>query len=287
MKKWMIASTAAVALVIGGTAVWFATQGGQEVQIHEANSGVTSPLDLVLQQDEGFTCTDGDGDGFADQFPLLRCENGTVVCTDANGDGLDDTYTGLRCPQSGGSAGSPSGVSGQDSTAGQGNKNQNDNEQAEPEDQGEDQQGENEQDEQNQQGDQNGDQQDAADAAACDPGVTHPVGSRLATQYGVSYETIMGYFCGQPHYGFGQIKHAYAVAEITGISVDEVFALRESGLGWGQIKQQYGLIGGGHGNGNGPIPKDDTRNGNGNGNGNGHGHGYGHDKHQNEDDNGD
>jgi len=99
--------------------------------------------------------------------------------------------------------------------------------------------------------------------------VAHPTASSLAETYGVTYEEVMGWFCGsvasQPEsdgegeedgekpqeveeeddlgddseaghkVGFGQIMLALHTAETTGESVDELLARRSAGEGWGQI----------------------------------------------------
>lgn len=64
----------------------------------------------------------------------------------------------------------------------------------------------------------------------------HPTGLTLAQRYGVPYEEIMTWFC--QGYGFGEIDLAYSLASVAGLDVEEVFELRASGLGWGQIKKQ-------------------------------------------------
>ncbi|HRE26407.1 MAG TPA: hypothetical protein PK954_07215 [Anaerolineales bacterium] len=53
----------------------------------------------------------------------------------------------------------------------------------------------------------------------------------------------MGWFC--QGYGFGEIELAYGLAAESDLTVVEVFALRQSGLGWGQIMQQLGALPGG------------------------------------------
>lgn len=68
-----------------------------------------------------------------------------------------------------------------------------------------------------------------------------PKGQTLATRFGVPYEEIMGWFC--QGYGFGEVELAYELAIQAGRPVTEIFALRQSGLGWGQIKQQVKLMG--------------------------------------------
>ena len=69
-----------------------------------------------------------------------------------------------------------------------------------------------------------------------------PKGAQLAAQYGVPYEEIMGWFC--QHFGFGEIDLAYGLSRQYNLSVVQIFDLRRSGLGWGQIKQMLakGLI---------------------------------------------
>jgi hypothetical protein len=58
---------------------------------------------------------------------------------------------------------------------------------------------------------------------------------RLAQRFNVPYEEIMGWFC--QGYGFGEIDLAYGLSQQTGKPVADIFALRKSGMGWGQIKQ--------------------------------------------------
>jgi len=63
----------------------------------------------------------------------------------------------------------------------------------------------------------------------------HPEGLRLASRWGVSYNEIMSWFC--QGYGFGEIDLAYELAGQSGKPVAEVFSMRASGMGWGNIKQ--------------------------------------------------
>jgi hypothetical protein len=114
---------------------------------------------------------------------------------------------------------------------------------------------------------------------------THPKGDELAQEFGVDYTEIMGWFC--KGYGFGEISHAYDISKLKGIPVEDVFALRASGMGWGKIKQSYGLIGkpahtengNGNGAGNGNNGNNGQKNGGNNGNkGNGNDKGNGHSK---------
>jgi len=63
-----------------------------------------------------------------------------------------------------------------------------------------------------------------------------PKGQKLADTYGVPYEEIMGWFC--QHFGFGEIDLAYSLSLETGIPVVTIFEMRNSGMGWGEIKQE-------------------------------------------------
>ena len=63
----------------------------------------------------------------------------------------------------------------------------------------------------------------------------HPTGMKLAQRYGVPYEEIMGWFC--QRFGFGEIDHAYSLSRQFGLPVADIFALRRSGMGWGQIRK--------------------------------------------------
>ncbi len=64
----------------------------------------------------------------------------------------------------------------------------------------------------------------------------HPEGMRLAERYNVPYEEIMGWFC--QRFGFGEIDLAYGLSQQTGVPVVEIFDMRKSGMGWGEIKKQ-------------------------------------------------
>jgi hypothetical protein len=63
-----------------------------------------------------------------------------------------------------------------------------------------------------------------------------PEALRLAQRYNVTYDEIMSWFC--KGFGFGEIDLAYGLSLSTGMPVSEIFAMRSSGLGWGQIKKQ-------------------------------------------------
>jgi hypothetical protein len=120
------------------------------------------------------------------------------------------------------------------------------------------------------------------DDDACDR-PNHPVALQLAQSFGVSYDEIIGWHC--RGFGFGEIARAYLLAEQTVESPDMYFALKESGMGWGQIVRDAGISGSEHsslapgqvkhrdddghpGNGNGNNGRGNNGNGNGNGNGN-------------------
>jgi len=77
------------------------------------------------------------------------------------------------------------------------------------------------------------------DCTGADP---HPKGQKLADEYGVPYAEIMGWFC--QRFGFGEIDLAYGLAEAYGVTPEQLFELRRTGLGWGQIKNmlKQGLI---------------------------------------------
>lgn len=70
----------------------------------------------------------------------------------------------------------------------------------------------------------------------CTGGDTHPTGAKLASRYGVSYNEIMRWFC--QGMGFGEIELAYSLSQQSGAPVAQIFAMRQSGMGWGEIKQQ-------------------------------------------------
>lgn len=71
---------------------------------------------------------------------------------------------------------------------------------------------------------------------SCTGADPHPTGQNLALQYGVSYEEIMGWFCNF-NFGFGEIDQGYSLSLIYGVPVNEIFAMRTAGMGWGQIKK--------------------------------------------------
>ena len=77
---------------------------------------------------------------------------------------------------------------------------------------------------------------EATQTSQCTGADPHPTGEKLAQRYGVTYEEIMHWFC-NGHYGFGEIDLAYSLSAQTGKPVEEIFAMRASGMGWGEIKK--------------------------------------------------
>jgi len=79
----------------------------------------------------------------------------------------------------------------------------------------------------------------------------HPTGVTLSQRYGVPYEEIMSWFC--QHYGFGEIDLAYSLSRQSQKPVAEIFAMRASGMGWGDIQK---LLAGDQEEGGKPEKKD-------------------------------
>jgi hypothetical protein len=86
--------------------------------------------------------------------------------------------------------------------------------------------------------DEQGDQDTERDFCA-DETWQHPVAMQLASQFEVPYSTIAEWFC--QGYSFGEIQLVYELSRESGASVDEIFALRDAGYGWGQIMIQLGV----------------------------------------------
>lgn len=82
---------------------------------------------------------------------------------------------------------------------------------------------------------------DRTDSPHCQGIKVHPVGSDLAQRYEVDYDVIIGHFC--DGFGFGEIRIAYSLQGETGTAVADLFAMRDSGLGWGEIMQSLGIKG--------------------------------------------
>ena len=74
-----------------------------------------------------------------------------------------------------------------------------------------------------------------AQATDCTGAEPHPQGLTLAQRYGVPYTEIMGWFC--QGFGFGEIDLAYGLSRDSDKTVIEIFDMRKSGMGWGEIKK--------------------------------------------------
>ena len=64
----------------------------------------------------------------------------------------------------------------------------------------------------------------------------------MGTSVDDMYVEIMGWFCQQPHFGFGEIDHAYSLqreAQANGVtlSVEDIFTMKSGGMGWGNIRK--------------------------------------------------
>ncbi len=80
---------------------------------------------------------------------------------------------------------------------------------------------------------------------ACPGDTTYSSAVSLAAKYGVSYEEIVSWFC--QGFGFGEIDKAYGLSLQTSTPVAQIFAMRASGMGWGQIEAQLMSKPGKHG----------------------------------------
>jgi hypothetical protein len=70
----------------------------------------------------------------------------------------------------------------------------------------------------------------------CTGNMVQPTGYRLSVRYKVEYEEIMGWFC--KGFGFGEIDYVYTLAQQNNVTVDDIFAMKEKGKAWGQVKQE-------------------------------------------------
>ncbi len=80
----------------------------------------------------------------------------------------------------------------------------------------------------------------SAPASVCTGANPQPTGMRLAAEFGVTYEEIMGWFC--QGFGFGEISTAYELSRESGVPVADIFTMRRSGMGWGNIKKLVNSI---------------------------------------------
>lgn len=88
---------------------------------------------------------------------------------------------------------------------------------------------------------ENGDESPGENYFCQNPGEQHPVGARIAENYQIPYEEVMGWFCGG--LGFGQIKQALQISTVTGISPVELLQMKTDEVGWGEIRRELGLTG--------------------------------------------
>lgn len=82
-------------------------------------------------------------------------------------------------------------------------------------------------------------------AATCTGNEVHPAGQALAQNYGKPYEEIMGWFC--VGFGFGDINQAYGLSLQHNRPAEEIFAMKNAGMNWGEIRKVLSGNGGGKG----------------------------------------
>jgi hypothetical protein len=94
---------------------------------------------------------------------------------------------------------------------------------------------------------------------------THPVGIVIAVYFNIPYTQVMTLH--DDGFGFGTIARAYltAFASAGELTPEQVLDMRLAGVGWGQIKKDYGVHPGGNGLGSimgnkpaAPDPEPDT-----------------------------
>jgi hypothetical protein len=89
-------------------------------------------------------------------------------------------------------------------------------------------------------GDGVGDACDTDDDTSCVGADPHPVAQALADEFGVPYETIIGWHC--DGFGFGEIARALLIAEQNeDVDPADLLARHAAGDGWGAIKKDYGV----------------------------------------------
>jgi len=69
----------------------------------------------------------------------------------------------------------------------------------------------------------------------------HPLAAGIEEIYGFPPEETMAYFC--QGFSFGQIMLALQTKEMKGLEVSDLLESRKSGMGWGQIWKEQGLVG--------------------------------------------
>ena len=91
---------------------------------------------------------------------------------------------------------------------------------------------------------------------------THPVGIVIALYFNIPYTQVMELH--DEGLGFGVIARAYLTALVSdgALTPEQVLDMVQAGVGWGQIKQEYGIHPGGNGlgsiKGNKPQSEPDT-----------------------------
>jgi hypothetical protein len=76
---------------------------------------------------------------------------------------------------------------------------------------------------------------------------THPVGSMIAFFFNIPYTQVMELH--DEGFGFGEIARVYLTAMVSGgaLTPEDILAMRQEGVGWGEIKKDYGIHPGGNG----------------------------------------
>lgn len=64
-------------------------------------------------------------------------------------------------------------------------------------------------------------------------------GEKLAAQFGVTQQEVFDLRA--KGLGWGEVRHALAIARKADVPVADVLKLRDSGMGWGKISQNYGF----------------------------------------------
>jgi hypothetical protein len=76
---------------------------------------------------------------------------------------------------------------------------------------------------------------------------THPVGIVISVYFNIPYTQVMALH--DKGFGFGEIARAYLTAYMSdgALTPEQVLDMRLTGVGWGQIKKDYGVHPGGNG----------------------------------------
>lgn len=68
----------------------------------------------------------------------------------------------------------------------------------------------------------------------------HPIGQSISDVYEVSYDQVMTWFC--DGYPFEDILQAAISSELSGVPVDDLFAMLDSGKSWDDIWDELGIL---------------------------------------------